>query len=36
LDSTWEGDGIAFSIALAIEEEPADDESPVLAVPGAP
>jgi hypothetical protein len=36
LASTWDGGGIAFNIALAIEDEPDDDGSPVLAVPGGP
>jgi len=42
LASTWEAGGIDFSNALAIEgepeeeDEPDDDESPVLAVPGGP
>jgi hypothetical protein len=36
LASTWEAGGIDFSIASAIEEEPDDDESSVLAVPGGP
>jgi len=36
LDSTWEAGGIDFSNALAIEDEPDDDESLVPAVPGGP